>query len=99
MTLGIVSPIMYAKATGKTLGVPGSIAHTMTNENLTKGSKVKTVFDVNKEACKDVLSLVGTAASVGAATSLVTGCSTKAQAVFSSAKKGVANLFESIILK
>ena len=99
MTLGLVTPIMYSKVTGKTIGVPGSISHTMTNDNLTKQAKAKTVLEGNKEACKDILSLVGTAASVGAATSLVTGCSNKAQTAFGSVKKSVANFCDKILLK
>ena len=99
MTLGIVTPMLYAKATGKTVGVPGSIAHTLSNEQLTKQGKAKTIAEQTKEQAKDVLNLCGSVVAVGASTALATGCSNKVQAALHSAKKGVANLFDNIVLK
>ena len=99
MTLGIVTPMLYAKATGKTVGVPGSIAHTLSNEQLTKQGKAKTIAEQTKEQAKDVLNLCGSVVAVGASTALATGCSNKVQAALHSVKKGVANLFDNIILK
>ena len=99
MTLGIATPIIYAKATGKTVGVPGSFAHTMTNDKLTRQAKAKTVLEQTKEYGKDVLGLYGSAVGVGATAALATGCSNKVQAALHSAKKGVANLLDDIILK
>ena len=99
MTLGIATPIIYAKATGKTVGIPGSIAHTMSNNNLSKQGKIKTVAEQTKEYGKDVLNLYGTAVGVGATAALATGCSNKVQAALHSAKKGVAKVLDDVILK
>ena len=99
MTLGIVTPMLYAKATGKTVGVPGSIAHTMSNNKLSKQAKIQTIAEQTKETGKDVLNVYGTAIGVGATAALATGCSNKVQGALHSVKKGVANLFDNIILK
>ena len=99
MTIGIVTPMIYAKATGKTMGVPGSIAHTMSNDKLSKQAKAKTVLEQTKEYGKDALNLYGSAVCVGATAALATGCSNKVQAALHSAKKGVANLLDNIVLK
>ena len=99
MTLGIATPIIYAKATGKTVGVPGSLAHTMTNDKLSRQAKAKTVLEQTKEYGKDVFGLYGTAVGVGATAALATGCSNKVQAALHSAKKGVATVLDDVILK
>ena len=99
MTLGIVTPMLYAKATGKTVGVPGSIAHTLSNEQLTKQGKAKTLAEQTKEQAKDILNLCGGVVTVGASTALATGCSNKVQATLHSAKEATAKVLDKVVLK
>ena len=80
---------VYQKVTGKPAGAPASIAHVLTNDKL--DSKAATISEMTKEGVKDLLVLGGSAATVGGAAAIATGCSNKVGQAFS---KGISKVGE-----
>ena len=74
----------YHAVTGKTAGAPGSMAHIMTNDNLSPKAKAQVYLEANKEFAKDTLSLAGATATAAAAGSLAVANSTKCANAFKS---------------
>lgn len=88
--LGVGGAKLYTKATGKTAGVPGSLAHIMTNDKLDKQAKGNVLKEQLIEQGKDTLKLGATAAGVGGAAALAYAKSPKAASVLTNAKSKIA---------
>lgn len=79
---GIGGSKIYTKITGKTAGVPGSIAHITTNDNLTNEAKLHVFGQYAKEGLKDTIKLAGVTTAAAAGGSLAVANSTKCAKAF-----------------
>lgn len=90
-TVGVLAGAKaYQKVTGKAAGAPASLAHILTNENLTTKGKAKVIIDQAKEFGKDVLTIGGITAGAGVTSAVVASKSTKYANFLQSAKSGVS---------
>lgn len=94
--IGVGSAKIYKKATGKSAGAPGSIAHIMTNDKLDKHSRATVLKEQAKEGLKDTLKVTGLSAGAAGVAALATAKSPKVSGLLSSAKSSVAGALESI---
>lgn len=70
------------KVTGKTQGIPGSLAHISTNDNLTKEAKMHVCCQQVKEGLKDSIQIAGLGVAAAAGGSLAVANSTKCAKAF-----------------
>lgn len=90
-TVGVLAGAKgYQKITGKPAGAPASLAHILTNENLTTKGKAKVLIEQGKEFGKDVLTIGGITAGAGVASAVAASTSTKYANFLQSAKSGVS---------
>ncbi len=84
--IGLGGSKLYQKISGKPAGVPGSIAHIVTNDKLDNKAKAEVFKEQFVEGTKDTLKLGGAVAGTATAASLITGNSKKAADVFNKIK-------------
>ncbi len=99
VTTALPASIMIgaARNANKTIGVPASLAHVLTNDKLDNNGKV--LAEQTKECFKDTLKLGGIAAGTGAAAALLSGSSAKAAKLFNSAKGKISGFLSKINYK
>jgi hypothetical protein len=92
LATGILGKLTYdSKVKGKTVGLPGSVAHISTNDKLTLTDKKDSIEETGKESVKSRLKTLGAVATVGVATSFVTGVSKKATKYFNNFQQSINN--------
>lgn len=89
--LALGGSAIYKKVSGKPAGVPGSVAHIVTNEKLDNKAKAEVLKEQFVESTKDTLKLGGAVAGTATAASLITGNSEKAANVFNKIKSKIGD--------